>query len=227
MVELGFYVLVPLMFAGRFRNQRFAWVSIAAWAICSLLVMRYYFRLQIEAPEAALTKLLSINPLTDLWEFLIGAFCSIYWDRLRPFFEGKVLWWLAAYLGAAVLMKMYFDVDSLNTHTNTPLMPLVTLLMAGVVMSFAFSWRNAASILRDQDFSYGIYLYHLPIIVTLQLLGFAGQGTMWFVVLGGTLICAALSRFLVELPALRLKPRVDQWLARLARSRFSLQTRQG
>jgi peptidoglycan/LPS O-acetylase OafA/YrhL len=52
----------------------------------------------------------------------------------------------------------------------------------GVVLSFAFTWHNAASILRGNDLSYGIYLYHLPIIITLNLLGFSGRTIDWIIV---------------------------------------------
>lgn len=214
-VEIGFYILLPLIFIGKFREVRFAWLSLLAWAILSLAVAQYYFRQQVAAPDAALTKLLSVNVLTDLWEFLLGAACSIYWDRVKRFFEGRFLWWLAVYLAAALAMKLHFGVDGLNTHTNTPLMPLMTALMAGVVVSFAFTWCRAASVLQGNDFSYGIYLYHLPIVITAERLGMAGHGAMWFVVFAGTIACAALSWYCVERPALRLKARIARWLAHL------------
>ena len=214
-VEIGFYILLPLIVIGKFSDRRFAWLSLLGWTILSLAVAQFYFRLQATAPDAALTKLLSINTMTDLWEFLLGAACSIYWERVKRFFEGRFLWWLAVYLSAALVMKLYFGVDGLNTHTNAPLMPLMTALMAGVVISLAFTWRRAASILGGNDFSYGIYLYHLPIVVTLELLGRTGQGAMWFVVFAATVVCAALSWYGVERPALRLKARTDRWLAQL------------
>jgi len=135
--------------------------------------------------------------------------CAIYWDRLRVFFEGCFLRWLAIYLCAAAFVHLYFHVDDYGHYTCTEGMEFMTLLMAGVVVSLAFTWRNAASILRGNDLSYGIYLYHRPIIVSLGLLGFAGMAIDWFLVLGATV--AGLSWFLIERRALRLKTRLDRW----------------
>lgn len=205
MVEIGFYLLLPLIVFGPLREKRFAWASVSAWAALSLAVAYYYFHLTAVAPDAALTKLLSVNPLTDLWEFMLGAICSIYWNEVKRFFEGRFLLWLAVYIAAAILMHLYFGVNSLNSHASTPFMPLMTALLAGVVLSFAYTWRGAAAVLRGSDLSYGIYLYHMPIVVTLGLLGYGRDASVWLVLVGGSLVLAALSWYLIERPALRLK----------------------
>lgn len=226
-VELGFYIFLPVILFGKFADKRLAWISLAFWTAVSLAVSNYYFYLDNVAPERALTKLLSVNLFVDLWEFMLGAACSIYWDRIRHLFEGRALWWLLAYLSAAVLLKTQFGVNGLNTHKGTPFMPLMTALMAAVVVSFAFTWRNAASMLRGNDFSYGIYLYHLPIVVTLGLLGITGNQGIWLIVFGATFAFAAMSWYLIEKPCLQLKAQTDRWLLRAAQVRPSLQRRRG
>jgi peptidoglycan/LPS O-acetylase OafA/YrhL len=224
-VELSFYVFLPVILLGKFTDKRLAWMSLAFWAVTSLLVSRYYIHLDTVAPEGTLTKLLSVNLFVDLWEFLLGAACSIYWERVRHCFERRFLWWLAIYLFAALLLKAFLGVNGLNTHKGTPLMPLMTALMACVVISFAFTWRNAASVLGGNDFSYGIYLYHLPIIVTLTLMGVTGHQSIWLIVLGTTFTLAAMSWYLVERPSLQLKARTGRWLSRFAQYWPSLQRR--
>jgi peptidoglycan/LPS O-acetylase OafA/YrhL len=211
-VEIGFYILLPIILIGRLNDRRYAWISLAAWTIISLLASHYYFYLKLTSPDATVTKVLSINTITYLWEFLIGATCSIYWDRLRVFFEGRFLHWLPVYLCAVVLIHIYFHVDDFNSYESAECMELVSLLMAGVVLSFAFTWPNAASILRGNDLSYGIYLYHMPIIITLSLFGFDGRIIDWFIVFGGSLTFAGLSWYLLERHALRFKTHIDRWL---------------
>jgi len=210
-VEIGFYILLPFIILGRSSDKRRLLASLVVWMIISLLVSHYYFHLKDVSPEGGLTKLLSINTFTYLWTFLIGVTCAIYWDRLHVFFEGYFLPWLAVYLCAAVFVHFYFHVDDFGHYTSTAGMEFMTLLMAGVVMSFAFTWRNAAAILRGNDLSYGIYLYHRPIIVSLGLLGFAGMWIGWPLVLGATIALAGLSWFLLEQRALRLKTHLDRW----------------
>jgi peptidoglycan/LPS O-acetylase OafA/YrhL len=215
-VELGFYVLLPVILLRKLRSPKLAWLSIAGWIALSLTVLTSYVHLSKTAPAGAITKLLSINPLTDLWIFLLGALVAVYWNKLRPALEGRFLFWFAIYLAIAIVEYWVFGVSDLNMHTATPLMPVKLVLLAGAVISFAFTWRNLASVLRGTDLSYGIYLYHMQIILTLAAFGIQGQGYLWLVVLGGTIGLAALSWFLIERPALRLKSRTNNWLARNA-----------
>ncbi len=209
-VEIGFYILLPFILLGRLTDRRYTWISLAAWTTLSLFIVHHYFHLKTASPDATLAKLLSINTLTYLWQFMIGVTCSVYWDRLRLYFEGCFLRWLAIYLCAVVVMHLYFHVDSFEDHKNAESLELITLLMASVVLSFAFTWPKAASILRGNDLSYGIYLYHRPIIVTLGLLGVTGA-IDWFIVFGGTVALAALSWHLIERRALQLKTYTDGW----------------
>jgi peptidoglycan/LPS O-acetylase OafA/YrhL len=215
--EIGFYVLLPLILIGRLNDRRFAWISLGAWTILSVIVSHRYFYLKAAAPDATLTKLLSINTLTYLWQFMIGAICSVYWDRLRMFFERRLLFWLSVYLCAVLVMHFFFHSDNFENHPNAASMEFMTLLMAGVVLSFAFTGPNAASILRGNDLSYGIYLYHRPIIVTLGLLRIVGA-IDWFIVFGGTIVVAGLSWYLIERRALQLKTHVDRWLNAASRA---------
>ena len=58
--------------------------------------------------------------------------------------------------------------------------------------------------LRRNDISYGVYIFHMPIVnllIYLEIKGFAG----FWVAFIGTVVFATLSWFLVEKPALRLK----------------------
>jgi peptidoglycan/LPS O-acetylase OafA/YrhL len=215
-VEIGFYIMLPLILIGRLKGRRYAWMSIASWMIVSLFISHYYFYWQTASPDSTLTKILTLNTLTYLWLFLIGAACSIYWEHLRVFFEGRFLRWLTFYLFAGAVAHFYFHVDNYNLYldehdryANTEGMEFMLVLLAGVVLSFAFTWCNAASILRGNDLSYGVYLYHMPIIVTLSLFGFSGWRIDWVVVYGGTLVAAGLSWYLLERRALRFKGRID------------------
>ena len=126
------------------------------------------------------------------------------------FFEGHFLRWLAVYLCVVAFAHFYFhaSLENHDRYPNAEGMEFVSLLLAGVVLSFAFTWHNAASILRGNDLSYGIYLYHLPIIIMLNLLGFSGID--WIIVFGGSLVAAGLSWYLVERRALQFKSRINR-----------------
>src|SRR3954453_17507918 len=88
-------------------------------------------------------------------------------------------------------------------------------LLGITVIAFAHSWTGLARRLRGVDLSYGIYLYHMPFIATLHYGGVMRSAWLWPVVFTVPMACASLSWFLVERPALKLKPKADALIARV------------
>jgi len=91
------------------------------------------------------------------------------------------------------------------------------VLLGVTVIAFAHTWTGLARRLRGVDLSYGIYLYHMPFVATLHYGGIVGSAWLWPIVFIVPVTCAALSWFLVERPALRLKPKADALIAGLRR----------
>ena len=79
--------------------------------------------------------------------------------------------------------------------------------MAGVVLSAAFSLPSLTEKIKidRNDYSYGIYLYHMLVVSTFIGLGIIGHWCLWLVVYAGAFALAAASWFLIEQPALRMK----------------------
>jgi peptidoglycan/LPS O-acetylase OafA/YrhL len=79
--------------------------------------------------------------------------------------------------------------------------------MGCVVLSAAFSFKTLTQTLRlDKiDLSYGLYLWHMLIIMSLLGIGWSSSRRLWFAVYGGGLLLAAISWFAVERPAQKLK----------------------
>jgi peptidoglycan/LPS O-acetylase OafA/YrhL len=115
-----------------------------------------------------------------------------------------------AVAGADALLFGHLAVDF---HDITPLLPLHVVTLAGAVISFVYSWRNLGRSLRGLDLSYGTYLYHVPILLTLKFAGLSLGLWWWPVVLGLTLAVAAASWLAIERPALQLKTVTDRWLS--------------
>jgi peptidoglycan/LPS O-acetylase OafA/YrhL len=60
-------------------------------------------------------------------------------------------------------------------------------------------------LLRRNDISYGVYIYHMPVVNLLVTLGLVGRAIGFPIVMCVVLVCAGLSWRLVEKPALRWK----------------------
>lgn len=183
-VELGFYLLVPIIFHTRWREWQIAIYFATSFAVALALPF-------INSP-ALLT---SVAPY--LWIFLIGAACRLAWDRVRFLFVNTFPLWLAAHVAIGVS-------PDFNIHPTV--WTLLTIFpLAGCVLSFAHTMPQLARQLRGRDISYGIYLYHAPVVLTLQMLGYTESATVWGIVVAITFTLSSVSWFAVERPCLRLK----------------------
>lgn len=216
-VELGFYVLLPVVLLPSLLFRRYRWVlpvSLVLWTAASLAVTFAYRDLLIERPDALITKILSVTTPTYLWYFLIGVACSVYWQRIQGLLVGHFPAWLAVHLAFAGAHTWLAGAKAVDFHNITPLLPLHAITLAGAMLSFAYSWRNLSQALHGMDLSYGTYLYHIPVLLTLKFLGASPALWCWPVAIGLTFALAALSWLIVERPALRLKSVTDRWLSK-------------
>lgn len=215
-VELGFYLLVPIMALGPSRPGAAKWeyaLSLLLWTVLSLFVMYVYGRVKIESPDSLFAKILSVTTPTYLWFFLIGAFLGAYWRKLAWLFVDRFPLWFAVHLAVAGADALLYGRLAIDFHDITPLLPLHVVTLAAAVISFVYSWRNLGRSLRGLDLSYGTYLYHVPILLTLKFAGMSLGPWWWPAVLGLTLATAAASWLAIERPALRLKMVTDRWLS--------------
>jgi peptidoglycan/LPS O-acetylase OafA/YrhL len=212
-VELGFYALLPLILLKRQGGKVSSGWPILLFGAGSLALGVLLGYLESAHTDALVTKLLVVTTPAYLWYFLIGTACAVYWPRLRALFEGRLGYWLIIHFGFALIDWRWLDNTPIDFHTMTPLLPLRILSLAGLVFSFAFTFRSLSSRLQGTDISYGIYLYHAPVIWTLVALHRQTDGRQWIAVLGPTLVFALLSWFIIERPALRMKAMTDLLLS--------------
>jgi len=199
-VELQFYVALPvLIFFFKGRPVRLALAFILA--IGFGLIYVYWVRSMVTGSQAAaLGRLL----LPWLYMFMVGMLFQLHKDWVLRWVEGRFFWWLIFYLVWIIFLRRI----GFNTVGNIAT-PLALLPLAALVLAAAFTKRDLAyRFLRGHDLSYGTYLYHMPVInivVAIQLT--ADGGIRLAIVVVTTLVLAVLSWWLVERPALSLKPR--------------------
>jgi peptidoglycan/LPS O-acetylase OafA/YrhL len=198
-VELGFYLAVPLMFARGIRTRpRLLW-SVWSGTVLASCACQWWQQTALDSDA------INANVPPYLWVFLLGSAACLLWDRIRIGFEGQALPWLASYLIFSWLTSAAPDFKMLNV-----LNLISMVLLAGVVLSAAYSWPSVARVLRGQDFSYGIYLYHMPVIGALTAAGVRQSWWSWPLVYALTALVAGLSWFFIERPALRAKRLIEK-----------------
>jgi len=191
-LEFTFYLLPPLL-------ARLGWLGRSGLATVAAAAAAAYLVLAAAGHPAVL-----LIAARNFWLFAAGAALYVWRDSpflKRPFWPGLAL--------AAFAV-------SLPLRAVTPFVaPLALPLLVA-----AFALRplpGLRSVSRAGDLSYGVYIYAFPVQQALmQALGPERLGTAAFVglTLAAVLPLAALSWRFVERPALGLKPRVADWLAR-------------
>ena len=201
-VELEFYLLLPVIY------------SVLGLRVCRrngalLIVLAVSLAIRLACADGAPLYRTGISNLVlptiapHLWMFLAGVLAQRNWRAIRPWLAGQFHWWILGYiLVRAIVVRFHVGLGTLEIN------PLLFVLLAGVVLSFAMSARALSDrMLRHNDLSYGTYIYHMPVVNLMVRLGAAGSAWSVLLALAVSLAAAALSWRIVEMPFLAQKHR--------------------
>ncbi|AMR30983.1 hypothetical protein A0256_05860 [Mucilaginibacter sp. PAMC 26640] len=193
-IELQFYMVLPVCFLLAPKRQMNFWFItlflgfVVLYIACSLLPL-----------SSKLTKLLDYTFIPHFYLFLLG----VIFQRLRiyqsAFIYGKALYWIVPYVAFTL-----FFFDRIEAVYFT-LMQFIFL--AFTLLSMAYTLPGlAGKLLRRNDISYGIYMYHGLIITIAVELKWVGYLSIPVLILL-TVVLAALSWFFIEKPFIKRKER--------------------
>lgn len=195
-VELSFYLVLPLfMFVvNQVRTMGIAMIVVAA-------VASFKFVCSADAKFHIENVLVDITIAPYFWTFAIGVLARLYWDDIRWWIEGHFLFWAALYAATLVAAWQFGAAYYLDFKIPSGVIDLVrTVILAGLLLSAAYSFKSLTKLLRidENDFSYGLYLWHMVAIDICINLALVEQWWLWPVVFAASLAFAAASWFLIE-----------------------------
>ena len=198
-VELQFYVIVPLLYS-LLRLDKAGNIKLLLTIALFFAINRTYSYLHDSYHENLFYKLASVSFAPWFYMFLVGMFFQRNFELFHRVLAGKFLYLLILYIGVG-----YFA-SSHNANFGNNINPLFYILLVPLVFSFAYSKPDLAmQTTRGNDFSYGIYIYHMPVVNFLIYLGLSGSVSWSLVALATTVFIATLSWFYIEKPCLKLK----------------------
>lgn len=202
-VELQFYVLVPCLYAllAWFKNRgKSSEVALATITVLFLIVNRWYFAMEALSSEGLGHRLMGVSFAPWFYMFLLGVLAQRHFSILHRLLAGKGLYALTVYICLMAAISPF------ETARGNALDPLSYIALASVVFSCAYSFPMLSQkFLRGNDVSYGIYIYHMPVVNVLIEIGFRGRPIDVGMAIALTILLACLSWFIVEKPVLRLK----------------------
>jgi peptidoglycan/LPS O-acetylase OafA/YrhL len=191
-VELQFYMLVPLCY--RLLPGR----KINYW-LFALLVLFMGLNAWWDSTftDNLVYKLIRYSFIPNFFMFLIGMIMQRLHLYQQKAIYNKGIYWLLIYAG------LYL---ALYGHINPVIFSLLTkVTLSFCVLSLAYTLPGTAKkLLRNNDISYGVYIYHGLILTIIAQQGLSGNINLFELMLFSYAI-AYLSWILVERPSLRMK----------------------
>ena len=196
-VEIQFYLLVPLMYH-LLKSHR-------AWLLALFLVsvgVNLMLRLDPDN-ETLLRKLITVSFLPWIYMFLIG-FAGAYYRTVAA---------KATALPYTLLVPTYlfsqFFVGNFTQNATNAIHPLSVAVLSILILKFGTARLSlpgwSERLVQGSDFSYGLYLYHMPIINILLYVSPFGHAHNFAIAIAVSIAAAVLSWFLIEQPALSKK----------------------
>lgn len=202
-VELQFYIILPILLLS-FKKIKFIYKIL--FSVVVLIILNYYLSIKITLldpesinNESIFSKLIGVSFLPYLNYFFIGVIIYIYWNKIKIFFEGKALFWLIFY----VIFCFYFNVEPSYHPTNFQI--IANILLGILTISCAFTFPKLGKILKGNDISYGMYIYHMLVINTMVHLGYNEKFNYLIITILLTTIISILSWLFIEKKSLSLK----------------------
>jgi len=198
-VELQFYFLLPALYwltrKGTKDQTSRIWLAWFAFVAMGFAASLMFPPLENPEGEATLQKLIRYSFFPHFFLFISGVLLQRLKAYESKWIAGKGTYWLAAYLA------FYYVVPKAPV-TYVP----TTLLLGIVTVSMAYTMPSISQrILRGNDISYGVYIYHGLMINILVEMGLTGR-TEYFVLLAGcTYLAGYVSWIAIERPFLRKK----------------------
>ena len=146
--------------------------------------------------EAGVDVLVGDDTLRLVLAFLVGATMWLYADRLP----------MRSVLAALAALTLVAGVATLENYRVLGLVPAAYLL---VWLGTCLPW----SVSLDRDLSYGLYIYHWPVLPLVAATSLVALPMPLFILVGGAIagVIALVSWHVVEQPALRQKNRDLPW----------------
>ena len=203
-VELQFYVLIPLIYrlfvsSNKARSD----LTLAVLLLVSMICNRALYHWPSDDFTSVWWKLARVSFLPWVYMFLAGVLVQRNFDRLCRLFK-PVAFWVALPLYALYALGMaqlHFGMD--NSFSPLLFFPLVFLVCCAAY----YPSRAARDLLHGNDISYGIYIYHVPVMNMFLFYGLVGSMGYTFATVGIAIVLAIASWLLIERPSLSHKRR--------------------
>lgn len=209
--EIGCYVVMSVMiWLGLIRSARLTSVLAVGWLLVACLVHWFAFKTGIAFVDKVINFLFRQFGSSLIPFFLGGS--ALYLLKGHIPFDGRIA---AAIIAAVLLVSFGLDGRVWWNHPLTQLLSMGPLVY--LVMYFGLLALPKIPMFDRGDYSYGVYLYHFPILQAMQqLFGMTSGIAMFLAAIIPVTLMAMFSWHTIEKPILKQRKRFSLVGARIA-----------
>lgn len=195
--EVQFYLIVPLLFYFSRISKKLIIIICLFFILIHLFISNtdnYY--------NNNIFDFISVSILNYFYYFLFGTILYLYRFYLNKFWNGKCILWFLCYVSFNYFLASYISISAFKTIGSI----IEHLLLSFTVLSFVYSSRNLSDrLLKGNDISYGIYIYHMIVVNIFVERGFLHRTDIFFFTLLLSILLGFVSWRFIEKPALKFK----------------------
>lgn len=203
-VELQFYVLIPVIYwilSKAVNNKSGRQLVLIGMILFFSLTNVVNYQLHEHHSELTIAKFAYVSFVSWIYMFLIGVLSQQNFLILYHFVKGKAIQFVVGYV---ILVALY--THFLNWPTGNDITPILFPFLALAILSLAYTAPYLSDrLLHKNDISYGVYIYHMPIINIMMYYGLTSKIVYVFAVIIITIVIASLSWICLERIAIRKK----------------------
>jgi len=197
-VEIQFYILLPIILL-KFKRIKLLYklVLLVIFSIGSNLTLSLFESID---KTNVFVKLIGVSIFPYLYSFIFGMIIYKYWSYLKQVIVGKAFIWLILFF-----LFCYFTKSYPSYQPSSVFGFIANLFLSLLTISMAYTLPKLNNLLRGNDISYGIYIYHMPILNVFVTFGLMKDVKYLWMVLITAFVFAIMSWILIEKRVLQLK----------------------
>lgn len=198
-IELQFYAVLPVAYwcLSRSRNKTRDLILVFLLFVAIGAAVKLAFPAIATSEESKAVKLLRYSFIPRFYLFMLGVVLQRLHVHVSPYIRGRGMYWLATF----ALFKLLIPPVGLMYMVSE-------IFMTVTVISLAYTVPHAAErLLRGNDVSYGVYLYHGLVINIIVEAALPRNAMSTPIVLLSALLLGYISWVLIERPVIRTKGR--------------------
>lgn len=200
-VEIQFYILTPILFFFLTKHRKIAAVLFGA------LILANIANNYLNDRQSIAHQLIDYSFTPWFYMFAFGAFLSTQKAFCTRIVKINLLYLLTPYL------ICYYASGAMGFGSGNSINPICFILLSAIIVKCAYSCSGFSDkILHRNDISYGVYIYHMPVINYFLQTKIIDGNYAFVSGLFLTLAIATSSWLLIEKPCIRLKRRPNRKL---------------